>query len=135
MIRRVGRLWRRSLQTRVVTSTVLLVTLAVGVVGWALLQQVADGLTGSRTGSAVAEARSGFEKAQAELDVAVEVARESGAVGARMTGGGFGGSAIALVPVERLTAVRSAVTHAFALRGWRTPEFIDASPGPGAHAR
>jgi two-component system sensor histidine kinase MtrB len=72
VIRRVGRLWRRSLQTRVVTSTVLLVTLAVGVVGWALLQQVADGLTGSRTGSAVAEARSGFEKAQAELDVAVE---------------------------------------------------------------
>ncbi len=72
MIRRVTGLWRRSLQARVVTSTVLLVAIVVGLVGWALLQQIADGLTSSRTASAVAEARSGFEKAQAELDVAVE---------------------------------------------------------------
>lgn len=55
-----------------VTSTVVLVTLVVGLVGWALLQEIADGLTMSRTDSAVAEARSGFEKAQSELDVAVE---------------------------------------------------------------
>lgn len=82
-----------------------------------------------------ASLRDDYEVSCEELDVAVAVARESGAVGARMTGGGFGGSAIALVPVERLTAVRSAVTHAFALRGWRSPEFIDASPGPGAHVR
>ncbi len=72
MIRRVARLWRRSLQTRVVTSTVLLVVLVVGLVGWALLAQIADGLTESRTDTAVAEATTGFEKAQAELDVAVE---------------------------------------------------------------
>jgi two-component system sensor histidine kinase MtrB len=72
VIRRVTGLWRRSLQARVVTSTVLLVAIVVGLVGWALLQQIADGLTSSRTASAVAEARSGFEKAQAELDVAVE---------------------------------------------------------------
>ena len=36
----------------------------------------------------------------------VEIAREAGAVGARMTGGGFGGSAIALVPSSGCTAVR-----------------------------
>ena len=72
MIRRVASLWRRSLQTRVVTSTVLLVALVVGLVGWALLRQVADGLTESRSDTAVAEARTGFEKAQAELDAAVE---------------------------------------------------------------
>ena len=35
----------------------------------------------------------------AELDLAVEAARAAGALGARMTGGGFGGSAIALVEV------------------------------------
>ncbi|ROR90690.1 galactokinase [Nocardioides aurantiacus] len=82
-----------------------------------------------------ASLRDDYEVSCEELDVAVEVAREAGALGARMTGGGFGGSAIALVPVERLTAVRSALTHAFVLRGWTPPDFIDASPGPGAHVR
>jgi hypothetical protein len=53
-------------------------------------------------------------RSPAELDVAVEVARTYGALGARMTGGGFGGSAIALVPTERAAEVTSAVTQAFA---------------------
>ena len=42
-------------------------------------------------------------------------------------------NARAEAPLERLAAVRSAVTHAFVLRGWTQPDFIDASPGPGAH--
>ena len=46
--------------------------------------------------------RDDYEVSCEELDVAVEIAREAGALGARMTGGGFGGSAIALVPLERL---------------------------------
>lgn len=71
-IRRATGWWRRSLQARVVTSTIVLVVLVVGVVGFALLQQVADGLTRSRTETAVAEARVGLEQAQDELDVAVE---------------------------------------------------------------
>ncbi len=49
--------------------------------------------------------RDDYEVSCEELDVTVDVAREAGAVGARMTGGGFGGSAIALVPVERVDAV------------------------------
>ena len=47
-----------------------------------------------------ASMRDDFEISCPELDVAVEVARAHGALGARMTGGGFGGSAIALVPTE-----------------------------------
>ncbi len=49
-----------------------------------------------------------------------------------MTGGGFGGSAIALAPLERMAAIRSAVTHAFTAHGWGDPAYIDAEPGPGA---
>ena len=80
-----------------------------------------------------ASLRNDYEVSCEELDVAVQTAREAGALGARMTGGGFGGSAIALVPLERLTAVRSAVSLAFTSRGWGEPDFIDAEPGPGAH--
>ena len=82
-----------------------------------------------------ASLRHDYEVSCEELDVAVETAREAGALGARMTGGGFGGSAIALVPLERLAAVRSAVTLAFTKQGWAEPAYIDAEPGPGAHVR
>ena len=71
MIRRLGRVWRRSLQTRVVVSTVALGVLVVGLTGWALLERVSDGLSESRQQTAVAEARTGFERAQAELDAEV----------------------------------------------------------------
>jgi len=77
--------------------------------------------------------RHDFEISCDELDVAVDTAREAGAVGARMTGGGFGGSAIALVPLERMGAVETAVRNAFVARGWAEPGFIEAEPGPGAH--
>ena len=63
--------------------------------------------TGTRVGPADGRLarrrlRDDYEVSCEELDVAVETAREAGAVGARMTGGGFGGSAIALVPAERV---------------------------------
>ena len=45
-----------------------------------------------------ASLRDDYEVTCAELDVAVDAARDAGALGARMTGGGFGGCAIALVP-------------------------------------
>ncbi|MCW2806612.1 MAG: galT, partial [Marmoricola sp.] len=61
-----------------------------------------------------------------------ETARRAGALGSRMTGGGFGGSAIALVPVERVSAVQEAVAAAFGDHGWREPDFFVAAPGPGA---
>jgi galactokinase len=76
--------------------------------------------------------RDDYEVSCEELDVAVEAARHAGALGARMTGGGFGGSAIALVPVDRVNAVQSAVATAFVARGWAAPDFFVAEPGPGA---
>ena len=79
-----------------------------------------------------ASLRDDYEVSCAELDVAVVTAREAGAAGARMTGGGFGGSAIALVPTERVEAVRRAVTAAFAAQGWGAPAYLDAEPGGGA---
>ncbi|MET0819423.1 MAG: MtrAB system histidine kinase MtrB [Aeromicrobium sp.] len=69
---RLVRIWRRSIQTRVVTSTIVLSTLVVAFTGWALLRDVADGLADSRREAAVSEARSGFDYAQTQLDATVE---------------------------------------------------------------
>lgn len=75
--------------------------------------------------------RDDFEVSCPELDLVVATALEGGALGARMTGGGFGGSAIALVPTERVDAVRRAVDVAFAAAGFAAPRHLDAGPsGP-----
>jgi galactokinase len=66
--------------------------------------------------------RDDFEISVPELDLAVETAQAAGAIGARMTGGGFGGSAIALVPAETATHTADLVAAAFADRGWQTPD-------------
>ncbi|MFI6791487.1 galactokinase [Nonomuraea sp. NPDC050383] len=79
--------------------------------------------------------RDQYEVSSPELDVAVEAALRGGARGARMTGGGFGGSAIALVAEERLDGVRESVSAAYAERGWRAPRFLPAVPSPGARRR
>jgi two-component system sensor histidine kinase MtrB len=68
----IARLWRRSIQARVVTNTIVLTSLVVALTGWALLRDVASGLADSRRVAAVSEARSGFEYAQTQLDAAVE---------------------------------------------------------------
>jgi two-component system sensor histidine kinase MtrB len=68
----IARVWRRSIQARVVTSTIVLSTLVISLTGWALLRDVASGLADSRREAAVSEARSGFEYAQSQLDAAVE---------------------------------------------------------------
>ncbi len=60
--------WRRSLRLRVVGSTVALTTLAIGLTGWALLAEVADGLAEARSTTAIAEARGGFERVRAQLE-------------------------------------------------------------------
>ena len=76
--------------------------------------------------------RDDFEISCAELDTAVSTAVESGAIGARMTGGGFGGSAIALVPTERLDAVVRAIDTAFVAEGFTTPGHLLAEPSAAA---
>jgi galactokinase len=79
-----------------------------------------------------ASLRDDYEVSCEELDVSVETARQAGALGARMTGGGFGGSTVALVPTARVEAVRTAVTTEFAARGWTPPDHFVVEPGPGA---
>jgi galactokinase len=74
-----------------------------------------------------------FEVSCAELDLACETARAAGALGARMVGGGFGGSVIALVPLSRLDEVAAAVRAAFAARSLTAPEIRGATPSDGAH--
>ncbi|HEY4420605.1 MAG TPA: galactokinase [Pseudonocardia sp.] len=73
-----------------------------------------------------------YEVSCDELDLACFAARRAGALGARMTGGGFGGSAIALVPVDRADAVASEVRAAFAEVRYREPEIRGAQPSAGA---
>lgn len=76
--------------------------------------------------------RDDFEISCPELDLAVDTARSSGAIGARMTGGGFGGAAIALTPVSAEQQVRDAVVRAFAAAGYTAPEIFTVSPAAGA---
>lgn len=79
-----------------------------------------------------ASMRDDFEISCPELNLAVDAARSSGAIGARMTGGGFGGSAIALTPVEREAEVRDAVVRAFAQAGFTAPDIFTVTPADGA---
>jgi galactokinase len=79
-----------------------------------------------------ASMRDDYEISCLELDLAVETARAAGAVGARMTGGGFGGSALALVPAGRLADIGAAVEAAFAAEGLTAPGIIQADASSGA---
>ena len=67
------------------------------------------------------------------LDLAVEVALSAGALGARMTGGGFGGSTLTLIAADRVPALTAAVEEAFAGAGMSRPRIGIVTPGPGAH--
>ncbi|MDH6112464.1 galactokinase [Kitasatospora sp. MAP12-15] len=67
-----------------------------------------------------------------ETDLAVAVALDAGALGARMTGGGFGGSIIALVARERTVQVATAVEAAFAAAGYHAPVSFTATASAGS---
>ncbi|MGD9954939.1 MAG: galactokinase [Candidatus Nanopelagicales bacterium] len=75
--------------------------------------------------------RDDYEVSSVELDVAVDAALRAGAYGARMTGGGFGGSAIALVETASADTLKDAVRSAFADAGLDEPAFLDAVPADG----
>ena len=76
--------------------------------------------------------RDDFEISVPELDLAVATAQATGAVGARMTGGGFGGSAIALVPSEARADVEAAIIAAFAEAGHTAPTVFTVHAAEGA---
>jgi galactokinase len=79
-----------------------------------------------------ASLRDDYEVSVPELDVAVDAALRAGVYGARMTGGGFGGSAIALADTDRLGRVQTAVEAAYADHSFTAPRFFPAVPSAGA---
>ena len=76
--------------------------------------------------------RDDFEISIDELDTAVETALRHGAIGARMTGGGFGGAAIALTPIEKISEVTLSVLAEFEALGYAKPVIFAVSAAPGA---
>jgi galactokinase len=77
--------------------------------------------------------REDFEITVPEVDTAVETAMATGAVGARMTGGGFGGCVIALVGADDVARVSDTIRDAFAARSFTEPTFFVAKAVRGAY--
>ena len=79
-----------------------------------------------------ASLRDDFRISCPELDLVVDTALASGALGARMTGGGFGGSAIVLAEAADVDTITKAVEEAFASGGYAAPRVFEAVPSAGA---
>lgn len=79
-----------------------------------------------------ASMRDDFGITTGHIDLFADTAVAAGALGARMTGGGFGGSVIALVPADRTTAVASAVRRAASDAGYEEPTICSTSAADGA---
>jgi galactokinase len=88
--------------------------------------------TGPLLHSSHCSLRDDFEISWPQADVAVAAAERAGALGARMMGGGFGGSVIALVAGDG-AAVRSEIIEEYARHGFAAPRFLAAPPSAGAH--
>ncbi|MEP7019624.1 MAG: galactokinase [Pseudonocardiales bacterium] len=88
---------------------------------------------GPQLSASHASLRDNYRVSISELDVAVEAMLAVGALGARMTGGGFGGSIIALLDNSLVPVATQAVTAAFAHRDFTAPAVFSAIPSRGAH--
>jgi galactokinase len=87
--------------------------------------------TGPLLDASHASLRDDYEVTVPELDLAAEAAVAAGALGARMTGGGFGGCVIALVRESEADTVTAAVADAFAARDFTPPVAFVATPAAG----
>lgn len=76
--------------------------------------------------------RDDYDVSCPELNCAVDIALAHGALGARMIGGGFGGSAIALVTQDQSKGVQQDIAQAFATAGFKAPRFFTSLPSDGA---
>jgi galactokinase len=76
--------------------------------------------------------RDDYEVSTHELDAFVEIALQSSALGARLTGAGFGGCALALVRSDDVGVLMMKVQHYFASRGFTQPGFFEFQPAAGA---
>ncbi|MDQ0757199.1 galactokinase [Arthrobacter sp. B3I4] len=97
-----------------------------------LLERTGPEAIGGLLDASHASMRDDFEISCPELDLAVDTARSAGSIGSRMTGGGFGGSAIALAPAGAEQEVRDAVGRAFARAGYTAPDIFRVRPAAGA---
>ncbi|MGW2713965.1 galactokinase, partial [Streptomyces sp. NPDC001356] len=79
-----------------------------------------------------ASLRDDFRISCPELDLVVDTALAAGALGARMTGGGFGGSAIVLAEATDVDTLTKAVEEAFAAADFKAPRVFEAVPSAGA---
>lgn len=79
-----------------------------------------------------ASMRDDFQISISELDVAVETAIAEGAIGARMTGGGFGGAAIALIDSSKVASLTAALLEIFNNHGFEKPEIFKVTADEGA---
>lgn len=89
-----------------------------------------------RVGRALTEShdslRDDFEVSVPELDLVVGTALAHGALGARMTGGGFGGAALVLLPEEAVDAVATAIHAAYRDAGLGAPSYLRGTASAGA---
>ncbi len=76
--------------------------------------------------------RDDYEVSTPELDSFVEIAVQSAALGARLTGAGFGGCALALIRSEDAEVLALSVRHYFEARGFKKPVFYPFQPAAGA---
>ena len=96
------------------------------------LRELGPGAIGPFLDASHVSMRDDFEISVPELDLAVATAQANGAIGARMTGGGFGGAAIALMIDALVPVVSREVVAAFAERGFREPTVFTVRPSAGA---
>jgi galactokinase len=87
---------------------------------------------GKIVSEAHASLRDNYTVSCPELDLVADTANENGALGARMIGGGFGGSAIALLKSEDVEKVKAKISDAFAAKGFKAPRFFISTPAAGA---
>lgn len=96
------------------------------------LREQGPGAIGPLLDASHVSMRDDFEISVPELDLAVATAQGNGAIGARMTGGGFGGAAIALVADDRVADVAAAVREAFAAHRFQEPAVFPVHAAQGA---
>ena len=87
---------------------------------------------GSLLNASHASLRDDYTVSCPELNTAVDAALAAGALGARMVGGGFGGSAIALIKKDQQDATKAAISAAFARERFKAPRFFTSLPSQGA---
>jgi galactokinase len=89
-------------------------------------------LVGELLNQSHASLRDDYTVSCPELDTAVDAALAAGALGSRMVGGGFGGSAIALIQASKTSETIKGIEKAFSSKRFKAPRFFTSLPSQGA---